>query len=556
MNTSYRLSNDAKLAKGDIDGAVPETTHHSEDIAETNPKDGGSDTGPTELHVQEDTNSKFTSSAASNYGNHFGWVVTFVAFIFCFIVDGIAFSFGMFYPELLHYFDGDRSKTAWIISLLTGTYLCSGPIASIMTNHFGYRISAMFGSLVAATAFFACTFTSSLDVMIVVYGLVGGHLFLTGYVYIGHYFTKQRALAIGIASCGSGVGGFVFAPLSNFLIQKYGWKGAMWILSGIVLNGVPLGILLRPIVKHTDRGKGSIKSCSKCIDWTIVKSPTFITMCLSRFACLLGFFVPFTYLLELAKELEYSSFEGTMLISTIGISNTVCRIAAGWVADREWCSPVLIKSVVLFVGGMATLLVPFYQLYYVLVIYCVVYGLCIAVFATYTVVILTALFGQHQLTSSFGLLVIVDGIAALLGPPLAGLIADKHGSYRGTFYFAGSAIATSGLILILVCATLLLEVCATLLLEVCATLMLEVCATLLLEVCATLMLEVCATLMLEVCATLLLEVCATLMLEVCATLMLEVCATLMLEVCATLLLEVFATLMLEVCATLLLEIEH
>ena len=52
------------------------------------------------------------------------------------------------------------------------------------------------------------------------------------YVMIGHYFEKRRALATGIVSCGSSVGTFIFAPLSVSVIEYYGWKGAMLILSG------------------------------------------------------------------------------------------------------------------------------------------------------------------------------------------------------------------------------------------------------------------------------------------------------------------------------------
>ena len=74
-----------------------------------------------------------------------------------------------------------------------------------------------------------------------------GLLYLPAIVTVGHYFKKKRALATGIAVCGSGIGAFVFAPLSEILIEIYSWQGAMWILAGIALNGVPIGALLRPL---------------------------------------------------------------------------------------------------------------------------------------------------------------------------------------------------------------------------------------------------------------------------------------------------------------------
>lgn len=61
------------------------------------------------------------------------------------------------------------------------------------------------------------------------------------------YFEKKRSLATGIAVCGSGLGTFLFAPLIEYLIAEYGWRGAMLIIAGLVLNCAVLGALFRPV---------------------------------------------------------------------------------------------------------------------------------------------------------------------------------------------------------------------------------------------------------------------------------------------------------------------
>ena len=55
-----------------------------------------------------------------------GWVVTFSAFMVGLILDGISFSFGLFFKELYVYFNESKSVTSWIISVLNGTYLGIG----------------------------------------------------------------------------------------------------------------------------------------------------------------------------------------------------------------------------------------------------------------------------------------------------------------------------------------------------------------------------------------------------------------------------------------------
>lgn len=51
----------------------------------------------------------------------------------------------------------------------------------------------------------------------------------------------------GIAVCGSGLGTFLFAPITSALIENYGWRGAMAIIGALILNCVPLGLIFKPV---------------------------------------------------------------------------------------------------------------------------------------------------------------------------------------------------------------------------------------------------------------------------------------------------------------------
>lgn len=66
-------------------------------------------------------------------------------------------------------------------------------------------------------------------------------------VTVGHYFKDKRAFAMGLAVCGSGIGTFIFAPLTEYLVEQYTWKGAVLIEAGIMLNCVVGGMLFRPL---------------------------------------------------------------------------------------------------------------------------------------------------------------------------------------------------------------------------------------------------------------------------------------------------------------------
>lgn len=64
---------------------------------------------------------------------------------------------------------------------------------------------------------------------------------------MGYYFERWRALATGIAMCGSGVGTFIMAPLSTYLIKEFGWRNALVVQAGIILCCALCGAMFRPL---------------------------------------------------------------------------------------------------------------------------------------------------------------------------------------------------------------------------------------------------------------------------------------------------------------------
>jgi len=59
-------------------------------------------------------------------------------------------------------------------------------------------------------------------------GIGFGLMYLPSVVMVGFYFDKNRAMATGIAVCGSGIGTFVLAPIVHSLVSEYGWKVSLF----------------------------------------------------------------------------------------------------------------------------------------------------------------------------------------------------------------------------------------------------------------------------------------------------------------------------------------
>lgn len=178
-------------------------------------------------------------------------MVVFSSFLVNMIADGVTFSFGVIYVEFLQYFGDSKSKTACIGSLFMAMPLLSGPIASILTDRFGCRRVSIFGAILASLGFVISSFTDSIEVLFLTFGVISGFglslCYVASVVIVAYYFEKRRSFATGLSFCGSGIGTFAFAPLTQYLLEEYGWRGTTLILAGFFLNMCVCGALMRDL---------------------------------------------------------------------------------------------------------------------------------------------------------------------------------------------------------------------------------------------------------------------------------------------------------------------
>lgn len=126
-----------------------------------------------------------------------------------------------------------------------------GPLASGLTNRFGYRVIAILGGSIATAAIFISSFMYSLPVFLFIYGFVGGlgfcMTYVTSIIVVGFYFERWRALATSIAVCGSSSGIIVFPPVMKMVMGSLTWRVKFKILAAFCLGVTFLGILYRPL---------------------------------------------------------------------------------------------------------------------------------------------------------------------------------------------------------------------------------------------------------------------------------------------------------------------
>lgn len=78
----------------------------------------------------------------------------------------------------------------------------------------------------------------------IISGLGLGVIYVTAVVSIAFWFESKRTFATGIGASGTGLGTFLYAPFTRWLIDYYGWRGATLILGGTLLNFCVFGALM------------------------------------------------------------------------------------------------------------------------------------------------------------------------------------------------------------------------------------------------------------------------------------------------------------------------
>ncbi|XP_051900741.1 monocarboxylate transporter 13-like isoform X2 [Pristis pectinata] len=324
----------------------------------------------------------------------------------------------------------------------------------------------MVGGVLASLGMLAASFGQSLLHMYLSIGLLTGFgwalTFTPTMAMISRYFKKRRTLATGLAFTGVGIASFFFSPLFQFLIDEYFWRGALRILSAIMLNLCVCAALLRPISLQEDRFVASSKLLDNGTEstgcWDKVTSAFDLTLFLHRgfmvytFALALitaGYFVPYIYLVAHGKNLGLMDYEAAFVLSVSAISDTVARLFSGWVADLKLLRSIHMLFLWSVLTGLSFLLLPVGHTYSSLMGLSLFSSFCAGTTSPLIFSTLPDIVGIGRILNATGLFMMLISIGGLLGPPLSGLLEDQTGSYSTSFMVAGGFILVGSLVLLL-----------------------------------------------------------------------------------------------------------
>lgn len=95
----------------------------------------------------------------------------------------------------------------------------------------------------------------------------------------------------------------------------------------------------------------------------------------AELSCCEGLYTPFIYIYEKAvQDAGVSKSTASIVLSVLGVSNSVGRLAVGLLADRPWADSVLIHNVAAITAGLLTCLVSIIFSFELLCVYAALFG--------------------------------------------------------------------------------------------------------------------------------------------------------------------------------------
>ncbi|KAL7856834.1 hypothetical protein SRHO_G00157330 [Serrasalmus rhombeus] len=391
-----------------------------------------------------------------------GWAVLFG----CFVITGFSYAFpkavSVFFKELIKEFGVGYSDTAWISSILLAMLYGSGPLCSVLVNRFGCRPVMMVGGLFASLGMVLASFSTSIIHIYLSTGVITGLglalNFQPSLIMLNRYFNEKRPLANGLAAAGSPVALCCLSPLGQALQYMYGWRGGFLILGGMLLNCCACGALMRPLTapKKSEEDQEAHKVVEekpkpkrKLLDFSVFKDRGFVIYTVAAAIMVLGLFVPPVFVVSYAKELGNEDTKSALLLTILGFIDIFARPTCGIIAGLKWVRPrcVYFFSFAMIFNGTTDIIGSMSKDYSALVVFCIFFGISYGMVGALQFEVLMAIVGTEKFSSAIGLVLLVEAVAVLVGPPGAGRLLDATKVYMYVFLLAGCEVVLSAVVL-------------------------------------------------------------------------------------------------------------
>ena len=365
------------------------------------------------------------------------WVVASLGFL----VLALAFSgratLSLVMPALEQDMNWSRTfvSSAAAMSLIVMAILA--PLTGIFVDRHGPRMALVMGTAMIAFGSFAVALSGSKIIFILAYsgltslgfGIAALHVVSTA---VTQLFTRNKGLAMGIATSGATAGQFLIVPLVAGVLVFAGWRWsfaaigiACMVLVPILWRLLPSRRSLEPISVRRDKARRSVAADVRYV----LRKPAFHILFWSFFLC--GYTttgVIETHFLPYADHHGFGPIPSATAYGVLSAVNMGGMILAGWLADRM-NRPLLLGSIYLLRGLSFLLLINIGADYTTLILFAVFFGIVDYSTVPVTASLVESHIGLHVMGLTMGLISAGHSVGAALGALFGGYLFELYAQY-------------------------------------------------------------------------------------------------------------------------------
>ena len=373
------------------------------------------------------------------------------------IAYGIWYAYSVILVALLAEFGWSRSVLAGAFSVFTLVHGGVNPVVGALCARFRpLRVMAV-GGAAMGLGLFGCSFISTPLELYLVFGVftalaVSAGGWVPSLVFVQGQFTERLGLSIGIISSGVGVGMLLVVPLTQALIDAFGWRVAFQVLGLIAAVWiVPSSLWLR----YKIRGQSPVSfSPSRNPNPRPQRSITLSEACRTQpfWLLLTAFFFGNVSSQTLhVHQVAYLVDQGltaivaATVVGVVGFSSIFGKIGGGWLSDRMDREVVYACGITIMVASAFVLLSfgknPSTWAAYG---YAVLLGVGYSATASLIPAMVSDRFSGRHFGSIVGVALIGSSAGSAVGPWMAGRLYDAQGSYTLAFLIAAGCGVVAG----------------------------------------------------------------------------------------------------------------
>jgi MFS family permease len=373
-------------------------------------------------------------------------------FVFHLLGRGAGETYAVFLLPLEREFGWARSQLTSVYSmyLLVGAFMA--PLAGTLFDRFGPRATYSGGLLSLGAAFYLASSLGNLwEFYLFVGVMVGVGVGMVGMVpasaLLTRWYRARLSSAIGVAFSAMGMGGLLFVPLSQWLIESLDWRTTYRILSALLLLAVPVAALVVPwkrFVAGPQESTTGRDTRAAGQGWSVraaLGSRMYWALTQVFFFTATAMFTVLVQAVVFLIDLGFSPIAAASAYGVIGMLSVVSVSMSGLLAERFGFRQVVSASFAGTALGVVLLLALSWQPSgWLLAAFVAVFGLCMGVRGPTVSAIATRKFAGPRVATIYGLIFAANAVGAAFGSLMGGVLHDLSGGYRAGFALSLCAV--------------------------------------------------------------------------------------------------------------------